>query len=402
MSRSEPPDYLDVLVLCSAPVDDPLPLNLGQEMSHLAEVARESSIPIRLIPVFPPTLKQLECELSPDRLRSQRPRVFHFLGHGEDDGLWFEKEDGSGERIPAEQLCKLFRRSPIDLAVLNACWSDGPRLESLCDLLTSKGGVRTAIGHGRAVFDQSAIEFARRLYLEILAGKPVGSAKKAATEALREKGLSGWEEVRLQGDPNLRLGRDLTRRERAGLFVDRMPKRKHLLPRDFFCGRAEDYLAISGSLAEDDQSVFAVWGMGGIGKTALVGELAWRNAWRYVDGGVAVVDARKAETLTLHSLLQRALEHLAPGADARDPAPGLIGHMKSARAMIILDNLETLPDSEYGPLARFLNWIPPNGSRVILTSRVPIPEVEGLPRSRRLRLTRGLDRVSGTSRLKVV
>jgi hypothetical protein len=404
MSRSEAPDYLDVLVLCSAPfvVGDLLPLSLGQETEKLAEVARTSSIPIRLLSVFPPTFEQLKDELSPDRLRSQRPRVFHFLGHGDEDGLWFEKEDGSEELVPAEQLCKLFRGSPIDLAVLNACWSDGPRVKSLCELLTSTkedqtAGVLTAIGHGRAVSDQSAIEFARQLYREILAErKPVGSAKEAAAKALREQKLPGWDQIRLHGDPNLRLGHDLARRERAGLFVDRMPKRQLLPDRDpFFCGRAEEYLTISRSLAEDDQSVFAVWGMGGIGKTALVVELAWRNAWRYIDGGVAVVDARKVETPTLHALLQTALVHLAPGADLRDPALGLIGHMKSAPAMIVLDNLETLPDSEHGPVADFLNQIP-KGSRVILTSRVPIPHVKGLPRSRSLALTRGLGKISGT------
>jgi len=44
------------------------------------------------------------------------PRVLHFLGHGEMDGLWFEREDGSGERIPTNRIVRLLKGSPVELA----------------------------------------------------------------------------------------------------------------------------------------------------------------------------------------------------------------------------------------------------------------------------------------------
>src|SRR4051812_37056788 len=97
-------DYLDVLVLCSAPVDVRPALNLAQEIANFEHEVRRSPIPIRLRRVVPPTLEQLRRELSPAALRLRQPRVFHFLGHGEEDGLWFEREDGSGERVPASHL----------------------------------------------------------------------------------------------------------------------------------------------------------------------------------------------------------------------------------------------------------------------------------------------------------
>src|SRR5947209_7974269 len=88
-------EYLDVLLLCAAPLDVRPALNLAVEVSHFEAEVRRSTIPIRLRRVFPPTLEQLRRELSPPVLRGRAPRVFHFLGHGEEDYLWFEDEEGS-------------------------------------------------------------------------------------------------------------------------------------------------------------------------------------------------------------------------------------------------------------------------------------------------------------------
>ena len=73
-------DCLDVLVVCSAPVDVRPALNLAEELAHLEEEVRRAPVPIRLRRVFPPTLEQLQRELSPNALRLRQPRVFHFLG----------------------------------------------------------------------------------------------------------------------------------------------------------------------------------------------------------------------------------------------------------------------------------------------------------------------------------
>jgi hypothetical protein len=100
--------YLDVLLLCAAPVDVRPALNLAVEVANFEEVVRRSPIPIRLRRVFPPTFEQLQRELSPVALRQRAPRVFHFLGHGDlrlDEGLALGERPGRGwhadARLPA-------------------------------------------------------------------------------------------------------------------------------------------------------------------------------------------------------------------------------------------------------------------------------------------------------------
>ena len=77
-----------------------------------------------------------------------------------------------------------------------------------------------------------------------------------------------------------------------------------------------------------------------------------RNAWRYGDGGVVWVDAREIAPPTALGLLQRALSRLVPGADVSDPVFGLTRHLAAAPGLIVLDNLETLPEAEFAE--RFL------------------------------------------------
>ena len=87
-------EYLDVLVLCSDPVNFPHTLNLAQELVHFEQVIRGSQLPIRLRRVFPPTLAQLQKEFAQAAALDRQPSVFHFLGHGDDDGLYSENKHG--------------------------------------------------------------------------------------------------------------------------------------------------------------------------------------------------------------------------------------------------------------------------------------------------------------------
>ena len=174
-------------------------VNLAVEVANFEAEVRRSLIPIRLRRVFPPTLDQLRRELSPPALRLRTPRVFHFLGHGEEDYLWFEDELGSGQKVTAAQLRRLFEGTPIRLALLNACWSATSRVKSLCQHLVEGAGLAAAIGHGKPVADASAIAFARRFYAEIARGQSIQQAYFAGRNELAEKGLPGSTEIDLTG-----------------------------------------------------------------------------------------------------------------------------------------------------------------------------------------------------------
>ena len=63
--------------------------------------------------------------------------------------------------------------------------------------------------------------------------------------------------------------------------------------------------------------------------------------------------------------------------------------------LIVLDNLETLPEVEYDALARFVTQMPRNGSHVLLTARTPIRPITDLPDVPALTLTTGLHEIDG-------
>ena len=148
-------EYLDVLVLCSDPVNFPHTLNLAQELVHFEQVIRSSPLPIRLRRVFPPTLAQLRKEFAQAAALDRQPSVFHFLGHGDDDGLYFENEHGEFHLVKGHELRQVLAQSPVKLVLLNACWSATKRGVSLCDFLTREQVAGAAIGHERPVTDES-------------------------------------------------------------------------------------------------------------------------------------------------------------------------------------------------------------------------------------------------------
>ena len=211
-------EYLDVLLLCAAPLNVRPALNLAVEVANFEAEVRRSPVPIRLRRVFPPTLEQLRRELAPTALHGREPRIFHFLGHGEEDYLWFEDEEAGGEKVTAARLRKVFEGTPIRLALLNACWSATPRVKNLCTHLVEDAGLAAAIGHGKLVADDSAIAFARRFYAEITRGQPVGRAYFSGCNALAEKALPGFGEIKLIGDrrPPSRRGPRLWRTDGRG------------------------------------------------------------------------------------------------------------------------------------------------------------------------------------------
>jgi hypothetical protein len=57
--------YLDVLLLCAAPVDVRPAPNLAQGIANFEHEVRRAPIPIRPRRVFPPTLEQPRRALSP-------------------------------------------------------------------------------------------------------------------------------------------------------------------------------------------------------------------------------------------------------------------------------------------------------------------------------------------------
>ena len=338
---------------------------------------------------MPPTLDQLRKEFARAEAMGRAPGVFHFLGHGDDDGLYFENEHWQFHLVKGHPLREVLAPSPVNLVLLNACWSATKRGVSLCDFLTREQVARAAIGHERPVADASEIEFARRFYALVTQGRTVRDACLQAANALAEQGQSGAAEVKLVGDGAFSLTDSLPAGSRPSIVDPGLPRLGHLPDAGAFYGRGDELVQISRVLADARIAGFGLWGIGGIGKTALARASARRNAWRYQ--GAVWVDIRDATQKTTAELLRLALCRLHPGAPDADPAFELARRMQETPSLIVLDNLEDLPETEHAALARFIDQAPRNGSHVLLTARVPLPAVERLPAVRSRRMTEGLD-----------
>ncbi|HEX7843970.1 MAG TPA: CHAT domain-containing protein [Kofleriaceae bacterium] len=104
-------------------------------------------------------------------LRALRPTVVHFSGHGGQDGLYFEGEDGSVKLASREAIAKAFATAgaSVQLVVLNACFSEAQAQA----LLAHVGCVVGMVGRIR---DDHARQFARGFYGGLAAGESVAVA----------------------------------------------------------------------------------------------------------------------------------------------------------------------------------------------------------------------------------
>lgn len=106
-----------------------------------------------------------------DALLRHRPAVVHFAGRGAGDGR-LVVEDGAGHaaRLPAAGVAALLAAVPgVQVAVLNACWSDA-QAAALLDY------VACVVGMTQEVTAAAAIAFAAGFYRGLAAGEAVAAA----------------------------------------------------------------------------------------------------------------------------------------------------------------------------------------------------------------------------------
>jgi len=155
-----------------------------------------------------------------------------------------------------------------------------------------------------------------------------------------------------------------------------------------FLGRRDDRKKLL-ELLRSHHPVLTVVGEGGVGKTALAlrclydlvdeGESSGFDAVIWVSAKTSILTAAGAESIasaiadTLGVLAQigEVLGATSP-ASAEHAIAGILEYLSSFRILLAIDNLETLSE---GSLRDLLQSIPP-GSKVLLTSRVGLGEIE--------------------------
>jgi hypothetical protein len=120
-------------------------------------------------------------------VRTERPTVVHFSGHGTAEGILLRTDDGGYLPVTGESLQRFFKGRGVELVVLASCLSR-PQAEQIAT------SVPMVVGTDGAVDDEAARRFSVAFYRTLGQGDTV-------TEALRD----GRDAVALHGRPDVFL-----------------------------------------------------------------------------------------------------------------------------------------------------------------------------------------------------
>ena len=104
-------------------------------------------------------------------LLRHRPRIVHFSGHGEVDGICLEDEAGQLRRVQGSVVARILGvfKKQIRCVVLNACYSKD-QAEAIAQ------DIDCVVGMSKAIGDQAAIRFAGAFYQALAYGSSVRMA----------------------------------------------------------------------------------------------------------------------------------------------------------------------------------------------------------------------------------
>jgi hypothetical protein len=185
---------LRILAVLSNPTDT-APLNVEGEREMLEKVLgpAESAGLVRKQVIGPESSTPHNVL---QQVRTFRPQVFHFVGHGLYDGTQGTLVMGSREQgvvVPASDVITMLDGYGVVLAVLNAC-DTGTSLTN--DAVTSlagtlvKRGLPAVVATMREVEDETALMFTRDFYTTLAAGEPV---EMAVTESRKALSIEKWD-----------------------------------------------------------------------------------------------------------------------------------------------------------------------------------------------------------------
>jgi hypothetical protein len=171
-----------VLLLASSPLDQAR-LRLDKEVREVREGLKRSTHrdSFELIPWFAAKISDLRRGLL-----DHSPNIVHFAGHGDDDGILVEGDNGRAVQVPVDALADLFElcQSHVECVILNACQS-AAQAEAIAE------HIPYVIGMSARIKDQAAIEFAVGFYDALGAGKEIQDAFRFAKNAIALEGIPG-------------------------------------------------------------------------------------------------------------------------------------------------------------------------------------------------------------------
>lgn len=129
-------------------------------------------------------------------LLDEEPTIVHFSGHGTDEGILLESEQGQSTLVPEDALADLFSlfSRHIRCVVLNACFSEN-QARAISE------SIPFVVGMNASMPDEAAIAFSIGFYRAIGAGKDVEFAFNLGRNAIKLKNMAGAEMAMLLKKP---------------------------------------------------------------------------------------------------------------------------------------------------------------------------------------------------------
>ena len=224
-----------------------------------------------------------------EKVSEFKPHIVHLTGHGavlDGQGHFaFEKEDGTADLVPSEELRRFLAGSGVQCVFVSGCQSgQAPRevLSGICQSLVG-AEVPLAVGWAASIADDLATNFARTFYRTLKDGQPVDRAlllaRQEAWKACRERGDPSWTLPVLYSATNQIQIFDPSKPPevltRQNMVLDALPGMKEGYA-EHFVGRRREQQRLLPKLRSGDLQVVIITGLGGSGKSTLATRLARR------------------------------------------------------------------------------------------------------------------------------
>jgi tetratricopeptide (TPR) repeat protein len=361
-----------------------------------------------------------------EKVSEFQPHIVHLTGHGavrEGQGRFaFEKEDGTADLVPSEDLRRFLAGSGVQCVFVSGCQSGKAPREALAGICQALVGaeVPLAVGWAASIADDLATNFARTFYRTLKDGQPVDRAlllaRQEAWKACEERGDPSWtlpviysstNQIQIfDPDPQ----RPLEALTRQNMVLDALPGMKEGYA-EHFVGRRREQQRLLPALRSGDLQVVIITGLGGSGKSTL----ATRLARKLETSGFILIPVPSSEENPLNSarLLQAfgdafrqaarkarkvnasmADELAALAEDLNNPKISVESRLRDAvaalnvgRFLLLLDNFESnmdeadrhILDSEISGFYQHLLDNLSGSSRAIITTRYLPSDVPVLP-----------------------
>jgi tetratricopeptide (TPR) repeat protein len=363
---------INILLVISSPLDTNLrPINSQREFEQVYIALKLAELPVTLTRLNPPTLLSLQTALL-----SRSFSILHFIGHGNEEGIWLETERGQADFVKSSELAGIIRQSELSLALLNTYDSLGPS-QALVD-----AGIGSVIAWKKTLAYSQNEVVAKILYSALAGGRTVAQAMEAAQ---RQAYRSGKDEnlsaiVALGRVTEMSVQLPPTKLEPVVWLPSTVSF--HDLDLNLIDQFVDRWQELTGPIYEfltnPKCRAVALVGLGGIGKSSLAVAAAWRYGWLFPDG-VICISAHENPKLDVYEIL-RTLE-LKMGWPIRGVEKVALNMLGQSKILLILDELDAVEKELRQDIAVFLShWDTSLGGRTLLTMRENLPEFESVVR----------------------